>query len=78
MNIESNMLSEVSLTEKAKNHMISLVCWDIKQKAKMNKQNQQTHRHRQQYGVLPEKEGVGENEEGKGGLICSDRRIVDF
>ena len=57
--------------------MISLM-WDIKQKA-TNEQTNKTHRHRQQYGGLPEGKGWwGEVREGNGIQIYGDGRRLNF
>ena len=59
MGLENIMLWKISQTEKAKNHLISLLY------------KTETHRHRQQYGGY-QREGGGVVK-GKGGQIYCDR-----
>ena len=65
VDLEDSMLSELSQTEKVKNHMISLI-WDIKLKTTSKQEKQmRTHRHRQQWG---------DQMEGGGRRVKKERR----
>ena len=44
MDLEDNMLSEISQTEKDKYHMISFICGFLKKKKKLNLQKQKIER----------------------------------
>ena len=73
MDLKNIILSEISQTEKVKNHDF-LHMWDLKQ---MNKQEKQSYRHRQQCGSY-QGEGGEEVVKGKEDQIFGHRRWFDF
>ena len=77
MGLENNRLSEISQTEKVKNHMISFIC-GIENHSNTKPRKTKTPRHKKTAQWLPEgKELRGVSVKGEEGQIYDVRRF-DF
>lgn len=76
MDSENNMLSKINQMEKVKNHMTSLITWDLKQKATKEETRPKKHLTDTDNspGATRGKEGWGEVEEDKGSQIYGGER----